>query len=104
MTSSELPVRNAVDRVIRIWSLIKMVPECSLSEVRSAVATALSKHGHRTENEMVLIGLKHLNQADGPNECQPNVGPALLPNRTKPGKLRRREALKKTARLPRRAI
>ena len=93
MTSYELRVQNAVDRVMRLWSLIKMVPECGLSDVRSAVVTTLSKHGDRTENEMVLIGFKHLNRADGPKDCQKDRPDT--PARTKSG-ARRRKAPKTT--------
>ena len=66
--SSEVRVRAAVDRVMRTWSLIKLVPEQSSSGTRSSVAKLLLEHPHLTEDELVVVGLKHLHQTDGPEE------------------------------------
>jgi hypothetical protein len=68
--SSEVRVRAAVDRVMRTWSLIKLVPEQSSSGTRSSVAKLLLEHPHLTEDELVVVGLKHLHQTDGPKKQQ----------------------------------
>jgi hypothetical protein len=60
MDSPELHLSLSVDRIIRIWALIKMVPEQQLSSVRSLVETVLREHAHMTENELFVLGLKHL--------------------------------------------
>ena len=66
--SSEVRVRDAVDRIMRTWSLIKMVPEQSISGTRSSVTKLLLEHLHLTEDELVAVGLKHLYQTDGPKK------------------------------------
>jgi hypothetical protein len=68
--SSEVRVRDAVDRIVRTWSLIKMVPEQSISGTRSSVTTLLLEHLRLTEDELVAVGLKHLYQTDGPKKQQ----------------------------------
>ena len=68
--SSEVRVRVAVDRIMRTWSLIKLVPEQSSSGTRSSVTKLLLKHPHLTEDELVAVGLKHLHQTDGPKKQQ----------------------------------
>jgi hypothetical protein len=52
----------AVNRILRTWSLIKMVPEHRLSRVRTSLMELLSEHGHLTEDELVVLGLKYLHQ------------------------------------------
>lgn len=66
--SSEARVRDAVDRIMRTWSLIKLVPEPSSSGTRSSVTKLLLEHPHLTENELVAVGLKYLHQTDVPNK------------------------------------
>ena len=66
----EVRVRDAVDRVMRAWSLIKLVPEQSSSGARSSVTKLLLEHPHLTEDELVAVGLKHLHQTDGPKKQQ----------------------------------
>ena len=68
--SSEARVRGAVDRIMRTWSLIKLVPEQSSSGTRSSVTKLLLEHPHLTEDELVVVGLKHLFQTDGPKKQQ----------------------------------
>jgi hypothetical protein len=63
--SSEVRVRNAVDRIMRTWSLIKLAREQSFSGTRSSVTRLLLEHAHLTEDELVVVGLKHLHQIDG---------------------------------------
>ena len=67
---SEVRVRGAVDRIMRTWSLIKLVPEQSSSSTRSSVTKLLLEHPHLTEDELVAVGLKHLYQTDGPRKQQ----------------------------------
>jgi hypothetical protein len=50
----------AIDRILRIWSLIKLVPEHRLSMLRPSLAEMLSEQPQSTENELVVLGLKHL--------------------------------------------
>ena len=59
---SEVRVRDATDRIMRTWSLIKLVPEQSSSSTRSSVTKLLLEHPHLTEDELVVVGLKHLHQ------------------------------------------
>ena len=68
--STEVRVRDAVDRIMRIWSLIKLVPEQSSSGTLSSVTKLLLEHPHLTEDELVAVGLKHLHQTDGPKKQQ----------------------------------
>ena len=68
--SSEVRVCDAVDRIMRTWSLIKLVPEQSSSGTRSSVTKLLLEHPHLTEDELVVIGLKHLYQTDAPKKQQ----------------------------------
>src|SRR6516162_8036712 len=68
--SSEVRVRDAVDRIMRTWSLIKLVPEQSSSGTRSSVTKLLLEYPHLTADELVAVGLKHLHQTDGPKKQQ----------------------------------
>ena len=68
--SSEVRVRDAVDRIMRTWSLIKLMPEKSSSGARSSVTKLLLEHPDLTEDELVAVGLKHLHQTDGPKKQQ----------------------------------
>jgi hypothetical protein len=68
--SSAVRVRDAVDRIMRTWSLIKLVPEQSNFGTRSSVTKLLLEHPHLTEDELVAVGLKHLHQTDGPKKQQ----------------------------------
>ena len=72
--SSEVRVRAAVDRIMRTWSLIKLVPEQSSSGTRSSVTKLLLEHPHLTEDELVAVGLKHLHQTDAPKKQQERFG------------------------------
>jgi hypothetical protein len=53
----------AIDRILRIWSLIKMVPEHQLSMLRPTLTETLAEQHNSTENELVILGLKYLHQA-----------------------------------------
>ena len=63
-------VRGAVDRIICTWSLIKMMPEQSFSGTRSSLTRLLLEHLDLTEDELVVVGLKHLHQTDAPKKQQ----------------------------------
>ena len=52
----------AINRILRTWSLIKMVPEHRLSTLRPSLMQRLSEQSHMTEDELVVIGLKYLHQ------------------------------------------
>jgi hypothetical protein len=52
----------AIDRILRTWSLIKMVPEQRLSALRPSLMQRLSEQSHMSEDELVVLGLKYLHQ------------------------------------------
>ena len=52
----------AINRILRTWSLIKMVPEHRLSTLRPSLTQRLSEQSHMTEDELVVAGLKYLHQ------------------------------------------
>jgi hypothetical protein len=52
----------AINRILRTWSLIKMVPEHRLSTLRPPLLEKLSEQSHMTEDELVVLGLKYLHQ------------------------------------------
>jgi hypothetical protein len=56
------PVEVAADRVMLLWSLIKMVPDHELTLLRSSLVEKLSEQQHVTEDELVVVGLKYLHQ------------------------------------------
>jgi hypothetical protein len=65
MTASEPKLRHALNRIMRVWSLIKLVPEQRLSVPRSLVEAELLEHSHLANNELVVVGLKYLHRVDG---------------------------------------
>jgi hypothetical protein len=60
----EREIRYAIDRVMHVWSLIKMVPEEQLSDARSSVLAQFFENPHLTEQELIVVGLKHLHDID----------------------------------------
>jgi hypothetical protein len=60
MPSSEERLEFAVDRILRIWSMIKQVPEPDLLELRATLLADLSPQQDLSENELVVAGLKIL--------------------------------------------
>lgn len=62
METSNDRVHAAVNRILRTRSLIKMVPEHRLSRLRSSLQDMLSENSHLTEDELVILGLKHLHR------------------------------------------
>jgi len=62
MESSDHRVHAAVNRILRTWSLIKMVPEDHLLQLRSSLMEMLYEESHLTENELVVLGLKYLHR------------------------------------------
>jgi hypothetical protein len=63
MSTPEDRLHTAINRILRTWSLIKMVPEHRLSKLRPSLIEALSEQRHLTEDELVVLGLKYLYQA-----------------------------------------
>ena len=61
-TNDREPVEAAADRVMLLWSLIKMVPDHELSLLRSSLLEKLSEQQHLAEDELVIAGLKYLHQ------------------------------------------
>jgi hypothetical protein len=80
--SSEVRVRAAVDRVMRTWSLIKLVPEQSSSGTRSSVTKLLLEHPHLTEDELVAVGLKHLHQPTVQRSSKNATSEWMIPPKT----------------------
>jgi hypothetical protein len=62
MGTSDDRVHAALNRILRTWSLIKMVPEHRLSRLRSSLMDLLCEEGHLTEDELVVLGLKYLHR------------------------------------------
>ena len=62
MRMPEDRLNAAVNRILRTWSLIKMVPEHRLSTLRPSLLEKLSEQPHKTEDELVVLGLKYLHQ------------------------------------------
>lgn len=65
MTTPKHRLNAAVDRILRTWSLIKMVPEHELSTLRPSLLQRLAEQHHLSEDELVVVGLKYLHQ-EGP--------------------------------------
>jgi hypothetical protein len=55
-------VEAAADRATHLWSLIKLVPDHQLTEIRSSLVEKLSEQQHLSEDELVIVGLKYLYQ------------------------------------------
>jgi hypothetical protein len=64
MDTSDNRVHAAANRILRTWSLIKMVPDYQLSPLRASLVDALYEESHLTEDELVVLGLKYLHRAD----------------------------------------
>ena len=64
MNTSDNRVHAAANRILRTWSLIKMVPDHQLSPLRAPLLDTLCEESHLTEDELVVIGLKYLHRTD----------------------------------------
>jgi hypothetical protein len=62
MTTPEDRLHAAVNRILRTWSLIKLLPEHRLPMLRLSLLERLSEQRHMTEDELVIIGFKYLHQ------------------------------------------
>jgi hypothetical protein len=62
----EAELHDVLDRIMGVWSRIKMVPERDLASRRASVLAVLEKHQQLPERELLLLGLKHLFEIDGP--------------------------------------
>lgn len=51
---------------MRVWSLIKLVPQRRLSDTRSSLAAHLFDNAHMKDDELVVVALKYLHRLDGP--------------------------------------
>jgi hypothetical protein len=90
---SEHTLRDAVDRVMHVWSLIKLVPERHLPAARSSITALLHENAHLTEHELIVAGLKHLHDLGRLNcrsrnkttaKVRDGDGKAKLPKRSSP--------------------
>ena len=63
MNSSHAKLEPVIDRIMRTWSLIRMVPERHLLEARSSVSALIEENSELSENELLVIGFKHLHQS-----------------------------------------
>jgi len=64
MGTSDNRVHATANRILRTWSLIKMVPDHQLSPLRARLLDTLCEESHLTEDELVVIGLKYLHRTD----------------------------------------
>jgi len=64
MGTSDNRVHATANRILRTWSLIKMVPDHQLSPLRAPLLDTLCEESHLTEDELVVIGLKYLHRTD----------------------------------------
>jgi hypothetical protein len=64
MVGSEAALNDALDRIMQVWSMIKMVPEPDLSVTRASVSALLAEHRHLSEKELLILGFKHLYRTD----------------------------------------
>ena len=64
MGTSDDRVHAAATRILRTWSLIKMVPDHQLSPLRALLVDTLYEESHLTEDKLVILGLKYLHRAD----------------------------------------
>ena len=64
MGTSDNRVHAAANRILRTWSLIKMVPDHQLSPLRAPLLDTLCEESHLTEDDLVVIGLKYLHRTD----------------------------------------
>jgi hypothetical protein len=62
MTTPEDRLHAAVNRILRTWSLIRLLPEDRLSVLRRSLLERLSEQRHMSEDELVIFGFKYLHQ------------------------------------------
>lgn len=60
MSTSDDRVMRALGRILRTWSLIQMMPTERVALLQSPLLELLSKRPDLNENELVVVGLKHL--------------------------------------------
>jgi hypothetical protein len=58
----ETELAPIIDRVMRTWSLITLLPEHQLLAARSSVSALLRKNPELSESEMLVMGYRHLHQ------------------------------------------
>lgn len=60
MNTSDDRVMRALGRILRTWSLIRMMPTERVARLQSPLLELLSKRPDLNEDELVVIGIKHL--------------------------------------------
>jgi hypothetical protein len=58
-------VEAATDRVMRLWSMIRLRSDSELAVLRVTVLQKLAEQQRLTEDELVIVGLKYLHQHVG---------------------------------------
>jgi hypothetical protein len=58
-------VEAAANRVMHLWSLIKLAREDQLKQFHSSLVEKLTEQQHLSEDELVIVGLKYLHQNAG---------------------------------------
>jgi hypothetical protein len=64
-STSANAVEAAADRVMLLWSMIRLLSNDELAVIRVIVLKNLSEQQHLTEDELVIAGLKYLHQNVG---------------------------------------
>jgi hypothetical protein len=64
VSAAEIKLSAAVERIVRTWSLIKLIPRNRSAGIRASICSLLSEQKHLSENELVVLGLKHLYRTD----------------------------------------
>jgi hypothetical protein len=62
MGTSNAKLEPIIDRVMRTWSLIIMVPERRLPDARASVSALLEDNFELSESELLVMGFKHLHK------------------------------------------
>lgn len=60
MNTSDDRVMRALGRILRTWSLIRMMPTERVARLQSPLLELLSNRPDLNEDELVVIGIKHL--------------------------------------------
>jgi hypothetical protein len=58
-------VEAATDRVMQLWSMIRLRSDAKLAVLRVTVLQKLAEQQHLTEDKLVIVGLKSLHQNVG---------------------------------------
>jgi hypothetical protein len=84
MSSHDARVMQALGRIMRTWSLITMTPVRHLLPLQSRLLAMLTGQRDLTENELVVLGLKHLHATrHGSKEVGGKLQSTSLPRRAR---------------------